>query len=139
MKRSTTLGAIATVAALLAACESAPRTLPPGATKLPPRELRLFFSDATFTGTSATTGSPYEAYYATDGTVRMRSGPSVRDTGRYRIADDGAMCVRFPLVRSGREVCATFFREGPKVYRVDTDGTVHDFDETRLAGNPQNL
>jgi len=71
--------------------------------------------------------------------VRLRSGPSFRDTGRYRISDDGVMCVRFPLVRSGRDICATFFRDGSRLYRQEADGAVYEFNDTRVQGNPLGL
>ena len=120
---------IMTVSLLLAGCASQSVQVPPSATRLDSAALRAMFVDMTVSGISVTSGQPYVSYYAPDGTVRTESGTSFRDSGRYRITDDGRLCATFQVIRAGQETCSTYFRDGTRLFRVADDGRTFEFKE----------
>ncbi|MEM8606056.1 MAG: hypothetical protein AAGF92_03075 [Myxococcota bacterium] len=81
----------------------------------------------------------YHAFYAKDGRV-SGSIPtaSERDTGRYRITDEGEVCVKWSRWLDGEERCGPWFRDGESIRVFDAGGNLA-LSVTVREGDPEKL
>jgi hypothetical protein len=102
-------------------------------------EIREMFTNVTISGTSITTGSQFTSYYAPDGSVTLVAGGGFRDTGKYRIEDDGRMCTQMQAFRAGQNICVRLYKDGPKIFRSEVGGGIVEMKNDFRPGNPDKL
>jgi hypothetical protein len=108
---------------------------PPLPMRMSAPELARTFADNTAKGISSS-GIPYAAYFAGDGSERFRAG-SVMDVGRWRVSADDRLCTSLATLGSG-ESCYMMYRSGSTITFGAPDGTAIG-SVTVVSGNPMSL
>lgn len=78
--------------------------------KLSAPDLQKIVAGNTAVGIAAN-GQEYWAYFDPAGTIKFRQG-EFRDTGKWRVADEGQLCSTLDKINAGVEHCYTLYRNG---------------------------
>lgn len=82
-------------------------------------EIRSVAVGSTGTGTITGSTSTFAVYLAPDGTAQARR-PTGLESGRWRLTDDGQLCMQWQNYRAGEEYCQRAYREGTMLRLQDT-------------------
>lgn len=63
-------------------------------------------------------------HYNRDGTIDLTS-PDGRDSGTWKVTDDGLFCTKYRYLRNGAETCQTLWQTGPDTFEFHLpNGTI---------------
>lgn len=108
--------------------------------RIPETFLRDRIPGNTLSGNLAGIGNAnYHAFYRDDGKVSaIIPSASEKDTGVYRITDEGEVCVTWSRWLDGEERCGPWYRDGDKIKVFDAGGNL-GLTVTIREGNPEEL